>query len=190
MVLHEAELKARQMVNEALTEKQAIEQSLAKVKAAEQDCRSGSGRCSRTICDISMMRRSRRGLPRTTRPARSRPTRRGDQGGDRPGGGPPSPRAARRSRRARGGASSSSAVADKCRWRTRPRRLPACRRRAIRRPSRTAAPAFPRCPWPCCNATRPEPRDARRARAAAHRLARATTARRCRQRGERDEFKW
>ena len=39
VILHEAELKARQMVNEAQTEKQAIEQSLAKIKAAEQDCR-------------------------------------------------------------------------------------------------------------------------------------------------------
>jgi len=39
LILHEAELKARQMVNEAYTEKQAIEQSMAKVKVAEQDCR-------------------------------------------------------------------------------------------------------------------------------------------------------
>ena len=39
LILHEAELKARQMVNEAYTEKQAIEQSMAKIKAAEQDCR-------------------------------------------------------------------------------------------------------------------------------------------------------
>jgi cell division initiation protein len=39
VILHEAELKARQMVNEAYTEKQAIEQSTARVKAAEQDCR-------------------------------------------------------------------------------------------------------------------------------------------------------
>jgi cell division initiation protein len=39
LILHEAELKARQMVNEAYSEKQAIEQSMAKVKAAEQDCR-------------------------------------------------------------------------------------------------------------------------------------------------------
>ena len=39
LILHEAELKARQMVNEAYTEKQVIEQSLAKIKAAEQDSR-------------------------------------------------------------------------------------------------------------------------------------------------------
>jgi cell division initiation protein len=40
VVLHEAESKARQMVSEAQAEKQAIEQSLAKIRAAEQDCRS------------------------------------------------------------------------------------------------------------------------------------------------------
>jgi cell division initiation protein len=39
LILHEAELKARQMVNEAQAEKQAVEQSLTKVKVAEQDCR-------------------------------------------------------------------------------------------------------------------------------------------------------
>jgi cell division initiation protein len=39
IILQEAELKARQMVNEAYTEKQAIEQSTARIKAAEQDCR-------------------------------------------------------------------------------------------------------------------------------------------------------
>ena len=38
-ILHEAELKARQMVNEAHTEKQVIEQSLAKIKAAEEEAR-------------------------------------------------------------------------------------------------------------------------------------------------------
>ena len=39
IVLHEAELKARQMVHEANAEKQAIEQSLTRIKVAEQDCR-------------------------------------------------------------------------------------------------------------------------------------------------------
>jgi len=39
LILHEAELKVRQMVNEAYTEKQVIEQSLAKIKVAEQDSR-------------------------------------------------------------------------------------------------------------------------------------------------------
>ena len=39
LILQDAELKARQMVNEAYTERQAIEQSMAKVKSAEQDFR-------------------------------------------------------------------------------------------------------------------------------------------------------
>jgi cell division initiation protein len=39
LILHEAELKGRQMVNEAYTERQAIEQSVAKLKSAEQDFR-------------------------------------------------------------------------------------------------------------------------------------------------------
>ncbi len=37
LILRDAELKARQMVNETYTEKQAIEQSMAKLRAAEQD---------------------------------------------------------------------------------------------------------------------------------------------------------
>ena len=37
LILHEAELKARQLVNEAYSERQAIEQSLAKLRSAEQD---------------------------------------------------------------------------------------------------------------------------------------------------------
>ena len=39
LILHEAELKARQLVNDAYSEKQAIEQSMAKLKSAEQDFR-------------------------------------------------------------------------------------------------------------------------------------------------------
>ena len=39
LILHEAELKARQLVNEAYTERQSIEQSMAKLKSAEQDFR-------------------------------------------------------------------------------------------------------------------------------------------------------
>ncbi len=39
LILHEAELKARQLVNEAYSEKQAIEQSMAKLRSAEQDFR-------------------------------------------------------------------------------------------------------------------------------------------------------
>ena len=39
LVLHEAELKGRQLVNEAYSERQGIEQSLAKLKSAEQDFR-------------------------------------------------------------------------------------------------------------------------------------------------------
>jgi cell division initiation protein len=37
LILRDAELKARQMVNDTYTEKQAIEQSMAKLRAAEQD---------------------------------------------------------------------------------------------------------------------------------------------------------
>jgi len=39
LILHEAELKGRQLVNEAYSERQAIEQSLAKLKSGEQDFR-------------------------------------------------------------------------------------------------------------------------------------------------------
>jgi cell division initiation protein len=39
LILHEAELKGRQLVNEAYSERQAIEQSMAKLKSAEQDFR-------------------------------------------------------------------------------------------------------------------------------------------------------
>ena len=39
LILHEAELKGRQLVNEAYSERQSIEQSLAKLKSAEQDFR-------------------------------------------------------------------------------------------------------------------------------------------------------
>jgi len=39
LILHEAELKSRQLVNEAYTERQSIEQSMAKLRSAEQDFR-------------------------------------------------------------------------------------------------------------------------------------------------------
>jgi len=39
LILHEAELKGRQLVNEAYSERQSIEQSLAKLKSAELDFR-------------------------------------------------------------------------------------------------------------------------------------------------------
>jgi cell division initiation protein len=39
LILHEAELKGRQLVNEAYSERQSIEQSMAKLKSAEQDFR-------------------------------------------------------------------------------------------------------------------------------------------------------
>jgi cell division initiation protein len=39
LILHEAELKGRQLVNEAYSERQSIEQSMAKLKNAEQDFR-------------------------------------------------------------------------------------------------------------------------------------------------------
>ncbi len=39
LILHEAELKARQINNESYAEKQAIEQSIAKLRSAEQDFR-------------------------------------------------------------------------------------------------------------------------------------------------------
>ena len=39
LILHEAELKGRQLVNEAYSERQGIEQSMAKLKSAEQDFR-------------------------------------------------------------------------------------------------------------------------------------------------------
>ena len=39
LILHEAELKGRQLVNEAYSERQSIEQSLAKLKSTEQDFR-------------------------------------------------------------------------------------------------------------------------------------------------------
>ena len=39
LILHEAELKGRQLVNEVYSERQAIEQSMAKLKSAEQDFR-------------------------------------------------------------------------------------------------------------------------------------------------------
>jgi cell division initiation protein len=39
LILHEAELKGRQLVNEAYSERQSIEQSLARLKSAEQDFR-------------------------------------------------------------------------------------------------------------------------------------------------------
>jgi cell division initiation protein len=39
LIMHEAELKARQLVNEAYSERQAIEQSMAKLKSADQDFR-------------------------------------------------------------------------------------------------------------------------------------------------------
>ena len=39
LILHEAELKGRQLVNEAYSERQSIEQSLAKLRSSEQDFR-------------------------------------------------------------------------------------------------------------------------------------------------------
>jgi cell division initiation protein len=39
LILQDAELKARQMVNEAYSERQAVEQSMAKLKSAEEDFR-------------------------------------------------------------------------------------------------------------------------------------------------------
>jgi cell division initiation protein len=39
LILHEAEIKARQLVNDSYTEKQAIDQSMAKLKSADQDFR-------------------------------------------------------------------------------------------------------------------------------------------------------
>lgn len=39
LILHEAELKGRQLVNEAYSERQGIEQSMANLKSAEQDFR-------------------------------------------------------------------------------------------------------------------------------------------------------
>ncbi|MBE3031592.1 MAG: DivIVA domain-containing protein, partial [Actinobacteria bacterium] len=39
LILHEAEFKGRQLVNEAYSERQSIEQSMAKLKSAEQDFR-------------------------------------------------------------------------------------------------------------------------------------------------------
>src|SRR5450756_756134 len=39
LILHEAELKGRQLVNEAYSERQGIEQSMVKLKSAEQDFR-------------------------------------------------------------------------------------------------------------------------------------------------------
>lgn len=39
LILHEAELKGRQLVNEVYSERQGIEQSMAKLKSAEQDFR-------------------------------------------------------------------------------------------------------------------------------------------------------
>jgi cell division initiation protein len=39
LILHEAELKGRQLVNEAYSERQSIEQSLTKLRGAEQDFR-------------------------------------------------------------------------------------------------------------------------------------------------------
>jgi len=39
LILHEAELKGRQLVNETYSERQGIEQSMAKLKSAEQDFR-------------------------------------------------------------------------------------------------------------------------------------------------------
>ncbi len=39
LILHEAELKGRQLVNEAYSERQGIEQSMAQLKSAEQDFR-------------------------------------------------------------------------------------------------------------------------------------------------------
>jgi len=39
LILHEAELKGRELVNEAYSERQSIEQSMAKLKSAEQDFR-------------------------------------------------------------------------------------------------------------------------------------------------------
>ena len=39
LILHEAELKGRQLVNEAYSERQSIEQSMAKLRSAEQDFR-------------------------------------------------------------------------------------------------------------------------------------------------------
>ncbi len=39
LILHEAELKARQLVNDSYSEKQAIDQSMAKLKSADQDFR-------------------------------------------------------------------------------------------------------------------------------------------------------
>src|SRR5665648_93219 len=39
LILHEAELKGRQLVNEAYSERQGIEQSMADLKSAEQDFR-------------------------------------------------------------------------------------------------------------------------------------------------------
>ena len=91
LILQDAELKSRQMVNEAYSERQAIEQSMAKLKSAEEDFR-------------FKFRQLLEGYPKLAAgPARS-------DGGRRPAGsGPLAPRRGHQgSDRARGRARASS----------------------------------------------------------------------------------
>ncbi len=68
LVLQDAELKARQLVNEAYSERQAIEQSMAKLRNAEEDFRFKFGQLLTSANSRS---------PRGRRSRRRRPTSRG-----------------------------------------------------------------------------------------------------------------
>ena len=82
LVLQDAELKARQLVNEAYSERQAIEQSMAKLRSAEEDFRFKF----RQLLDGYL--RQLQDTPEVA-DASAGPgllaSRRGDQGGDRAG---------------------------------------------------------------------------------------------------------
>ena len=109
LILHEAELKGRQLVNEVYSERQGIEQSMAKLKSAEQDFRFKFRQLLEGYlkhledapAGVGHGAGGRHGAGRV------RPSRRGHQGGHRARGGPAGggvARGARADGRAAGGA--------------------------------------------------------------------------------------
>ena len=120
LILHEAELKARQMVNDSYADKQAIEQSMVMLKSAEEDFRFKfrallEGYLKQLDETPDVAEKAASAGP----PHAERTSRRGDQGGDR----------ARRARGAGAGRPSAAAVRrGAARRPRRPARLPSAGR--------------------------------------------------------------
>ena len=98
LILRDAELKARQMVNETYTEKQAIEQTMAKLRAAEQDFRFKFRQTARGLPQAARRGEPERGHARQRGGQRVRPAGAGHQGRHRPRGRGAAGRARRRRR--------------------------------------------------------------------------------------------